>query len=133
VILLCYDVTCRPSFSVLASFLSSLDPPPRGALLAVVATKCDLAEQREVPRKEGEAFAGRAGALHFETSAKEGINVDDLFRGVGRMVKEADDREIGEKRSKEEEEKREGRRGRESVKGCGVMSCGEGDPACAIM
>ena len=45
----------------------------------LLGTKSDLIEEREVSQKEGEKLAKNNGFHYFETSAKEGTNVDQLF------------------------------------------------------
>jgi len=45
----------------------------------IVGLKCDLDSQKEVPFKEGHKFARNNGAHYFETSAKDGTNVHDMF------------------------------------------------------
>ena len=79
VAILCYDVTSRASFAALSSSVTALGTLKDHTMLAVVGTKCDLVEQREVPRRESNAFAAKHAALYYETSAKAGYNVDELF------------------------------------------------------
>jgi Ras-related protein Rab-5C len=41
---------------------------------------------REVPTEEAQAYASEAGLLFFETSAKSGENVVELFTEIGRFL-----------------------------------------------
>ena len=45
-------------------------------IIALVGNKVDLEKERVVKKEEGEAFAKRIGALFFETSAKDNINIE---------------------------------------------------------
>ena len=48
----------------------------------LVGTKSDLISEREVSQKEGEKLAKNNGFYYFETSAKEGTNVDQMFQTI---------------------------------------------------
>ena len=52
-----------------------------------VGNKCDLEEQRVVPKSEGEDLAGMYKCPFFETSAKDHVNVDECFRELVREVR----------------------------------------------
>lgn len=47
-----------------------------------MGNKSDLESQRQVTRERAEAVATELGAPWFETSAKEGINVNEAFNSV---------------------------------------------------
>ncbi|CAG7829642.1 unnamed protein product [Allacma fusca] len=55
---------------------------PEDAIRIIVGNKCDLEECREVPRIRGEELGERLGIPFFETSAKEGKNVETVFRCI---------------------------------------------------
>ena len=56
-------------------------------VLAVVGNKCDRNEERQVTEEEGREAAQKLGVhLFFETSAKSGINVNELFTQVARAA-----------------------------------------------
>ena len=52
----------------------------------IVGNKNDKESNRQVPRKDGEAFARRMGTLFIETSAKTKTGVRDAFVEAVRKV-----------------------------------------------
>ena len=48
-------------------------------LICLIGNKIDLEEQREVSYEEGKNFAEENEILFFETSAKEGNNIQEIF------------------------------------------------------
>eukprot|EP00727_Mastigamoeba_balamuthi_P006789 m51a1_g2730 putative ypt1p (189) ;mRNA; f:882096-883236 len=77
-VLVCYDVSNPTSFSEVALWLSELKRYAQNPLRVLVATKCDLAE-RAVDPAQAKEFAQANGMLFFETSAKEGTNINECF------------------------------------------------------
>ena len=54
---------------------------------AVTTTPSRLsAHNLQVPYKTGEEYAKGLQAIYFETSAKDGTNVEELFRTIGQCV-----------------------------------------------
>ena len=51
-------------------------------VIMLVGTKCDLEDNREVPTAEAKAFAKENSVLFFETSAKDGTNVEAAFHSL---------------------------------------------------
>lgn len=81
----CYSVADRASFESVAAWVRRVrreaDP---GCVIAMVATKSDLAAdgRREVTVDEGSAAAAANGALFFETSARSGARVVEVFNAL---------------------------------------------------
>lgn len=54
-----------------------------------MGNKCDLASKRAVPTERGQAKAQEWGAAFFETSAKNHINIDEVFFAIVRAVRKS--------------------------------------------
>ena len=48
----------------------------------LVGNKCDLTEKREVSYQDGAKLASELGIQFLETSAKDNINVDEMFYAI---------------------------------------------------
>ena len=84
-IILVYSISNRKSFEELKKWKENivyLKQRSHGDVkypFFIVGNKCDLEESREVSTEEGEAAAAEFGFPFFETSAKSGINIQELF------------------------------------------------------
>jgi small GTP-binding protein len=89
-IVLVYDITNRESFEALITkwlpFLKSSIPMnaygSMDARIAIVANKLDLNDDRVVPKKDGVKLATFNNCRFYETSARSGRNVNEMFRAV---------------------------------------------------
>jgi Ras-related protein Rab-22 len=54
--------------------------------LAIACNKCDCEEERVVSRGRAVEFAERVNAILFETSAKNNVNVNELFARITEEV-----------------------------------------------
>ena len=77
---------------------SRRDEYPDGFPIVLVGNKCDLEDQRKVSTEEGVDLVGEWGpnAVFMETSAKQKINIDDLFQTAVRTLLAANDRRSNE-------------------------------------
>lgn len=90
-IILVYDVTRAETFDSLGDiWLREVDmySTVEEGIKMVVANKVDLAEQREVSREQGVAFARAHGCLFVETSAKGNVAVDQAFEELVHKILE---------------------------------------------
>lgn len=55
--------------------------------IVLVGNKCDLTDQRQVPKEKAEALAKEIGCEYFETSAKNNHNVSQTFHQAVREVR----------------------------------------------
>ena len=78
--LIVYDITNRISFENLSNWIDDCkNSSPKTVFLVLIGNKCDLENNREISEEEGREFAEKNGMLFFETSAKTGQNVEEVF------------------------------------------------------
>ncbi|XP_023503232.1 ras-related protein Rab-31 isoform X2 [Equus przewalskii] len=78
-----YDITKQDSFYTLKKWVKELkEHGPENIVMAIAGNKCDLSDIREVPLKDAKEYAESIGAIVVETSAKNAINIEELFQGI---------------------------------------------------
>ena len=79
--LLVYDISKKESFESIQSWIDDCkSAAPETVLMVLVGNKSDLTDERKVSEEEGREFAEKNGLLFFETSAKTGENVKEVFQ-----------------------------------------------------
>ena len=108
VVIMVYDITSQKSFDQLKGYWYEQvkDIDVKDLILAVVANKNDLYEEREVEDEVGEEFANQIGAIFGSTSAKEDSGVTALFDNIGRKILDPSFDYIEEKKKKNKEYKK---------------------------
>jgi len=77
-IILMYDVTKRSTFESITEWVKSIKEAKGDNFpVILIGNKCDLNEVREISKEEGENEAKKHGFLFFETSNKDGTNVEE--------------------------------------------------------
>lgn len=88
--LVVYDVTKPQSFIKARHWVKELhEQASKGIVIALVGNKLDMIEnggERKVAKEEAERLAEEEGLLFFETSAKSGENVNEVFLGIGEKI-----------------------------------------------
>ena len=75
-----YDITNRNSFQNVKSWIEDCKKQsPKTVFLVLIGNKVDLEDRREVSYEEGSIYAQKNGMLFFETSAKTGKNIEEIF------------------------------------------------------
>ncbi|CAD8084143.1 unnamed protein product [Paramecium primaurelia] len=78
-----YDITQSESFQSVSTWLKELEEKIQkdGMALALVGNKCDCLEsERKVPKAKATDFAKQNNMIFYETSAKTGEGVKNLFQ-----------------------------------------------------
>ena len=89
--ILVYDIRRKESFESIKDYwYEQLKiSGEENMIFAVVGNKCDLFQEEQVQKKEGEKFAESIGAVFKLTSCKESIGVDELFEECGKKYLES--------------------------------------------
>lgn len=75
-----YDITRPNTFNILKNWVDELrSKGPKDIAIAIAGNKADLANRREVDQAMAAAYADEIGAMYVETSAKDDLNVQDIF------------------------------------------------------
>eukprot|EP01117_Protostelium_nocturnum_P014359 TRINITY_DN5463_c0_g1_i1.p1 TRINITY_DN5463_c0_g1~~TRINITY_DN5463_c0_g1_i1.p1 ORF type:complete len:213 (-),score=52.39 TRINITY_DN5463_c0_g1_i1:29-667(-) len=86
--IIAYDITNLESFDRVSKWLDEIkekmgkDAP----VMAIVGTKCDLSDSRQVTEEAGQSLADKYKILWMETSAKTGQNITELFLLIGKQL-----------------------------------------------
>ena len=93
-----YDVTRSSSLDKARSWVKELQrQASQNIVICLAGNKVDLADSednhRQVTYDEGKAFADEQQLLFFETSAKTGEGVQDVFESIARAIPEESPRQ----------------------------------------
>lgn len=81
--LVVYDITSHESFLGAKTWIEELQRQGSADIvIGLSGNKCDLESKREVSRTEAESYAQENGCIFFETSAKSGENVQQMFQQI---------------------------------------------------
>ncbi len=100
-VLLCYAINNRESFEKIEYWLEQVRKYAnnKNICMALIGTKSDLSYERAVGFDEGKKLAESLGIKFFETSAKNRLNLDEMFLALARDISEVNDKKKSEKKA----------------------------------
>ena len=82
-----FDVTDRQTFEKSQTWITELnEKAPAQIVLSLVGNKIDLTTDRKVTNQEADDYAKGLGLKYFEVSAKENINIEDMFLDIAKAL-----------------------------------------------
>ena len=82
-----YDITRPNTFKTLKNWVDELrNQGPKDIAIAIAGNKADLANLREVDTETAKAYADEIEAMYVETSAKDDLNVQDMFVQISQRL-----------------------------------------------
>ena len=85
--LLVYDITDLNSLNSLNYWIEQIKAnAPENTKSVLVGNKSDLEKERKVSKEEGEEFAKKHNIKFYESSAKEGFNVNEIFEYLANEI-----------------------------------------------
>ena len=95
-----FDLTSKPTFDCLNEWIENYykySNPDSEKNVVLIGNKSDLVDQREVTPEEIENFAKDNHIMYFETSAKDGANIDECFYFIAeQLVKQYENKDNNE-------------------------------------
>jgi small GTP-binding protein len=87
VIIIVFDLTNYNSFLNLRNWIETISVYESNDIVKViVGNKCDLEKEKKVNFNEAIDFCKKNNAIYIETSAKENINIDNIFSNVVEII-----------------------------------------------
>ena len=105
-ILLLYDITNKYSFQSVNKWMESIKEAAGEKISVIlIGNKCDLEKEREVSKEEGKEKAKQFNIPFYETSCKEGININEVFETLAEDILSKTSHNIGSNGEKITKEK----------------------------
>ena len=82
-IILIYDITNTQSFENVITWVNQIrEEASSNVIIYIAGNKVDMEDERKVDRDDGEKLAEELGFPFVETSAKNGININETFEDL---------------------------------------------------
>lgn len=95
-----YDLTNPDTFVRAKNWIKELQRQANpNIVIALVANKLDLAAKRSVSEDEAKAYSDENGLLFIETSAKSGVNVNEVFVAIAKKLPKEQPRTMPDSRN----------------------------------
>nr|XP_057918738.1 ras-related protein Rab-5C-like [Doryrhamphus excisus] len=86
-----YDITSTETFARAKNWVKELYKQANpNMVIALTGNKADMGDKRAVEHQEGQEYAEENGLLFMETSAKTGLNVNDIFMAIANKLPKND-------------------------------------------
>ena len=86
-VILMYDITKKNTFETVSNWCNQIwEYQQKDFPVILLGNKCDLENERQVQREEGEQIANEKGIKFLETSNKEGINIKESVKELVDMI-----------------------------------------------
>ena len=80
-IFLLYDITKRKTFDAIYNWIESIKNIKEDKFpVILIGNKCDIEEERDIDKEEGQKLADENGFPFIETSCKDGINIEESVK-----------------------------------------------------
>ena len=87
-VIVVYDISDFKSFEWIDQWILCASPHlPEGWVKILWGNKLDLTSERTVTTEEGMSKAEEYNMYFYETSAKEGVNIDEMFETTAKEMK----------------------------------------------
>lgn len=86
-IIVAFDVTSVASFDGAKRWMNEIETNTSNILVILLGNKIDI-ENRLVSKESAKSYADAKSAHYFETSAKENLNVKEVFEFIATKIKE---------------------------------------------
>ena len=85
--LIVYDITSRESFNDITNWIEDCkNYSPKTVVIVLIGNKYDLQQNRIVSTEEGQELSDKNGISFYETSAREGTNIKEIFQKTGEEI-----------------------------------------------
>ena len=86
-VIIVYDITSRETFTNVKTWIKDcMQTCSKNVFMVLVGNKVDDETSRQVSTNEGETFAKEHGMTFFESSAKTGKNVEEIFKTSAKEI-----------------------------------------------
>lgn len=84
--IVCFDLTNEESFLHVPNWIGEIRKYCGLVPIVLIGTKSDLVEERQISREKAEAYAKQLNGKYFETSAKSGEYVVEVFQTISQEI-----------------------------------------------
>ena len=86
-----YDITRKETFRTLKTWVEELkNRGPQDIAICIAGNKCDLENERKIPKGKVQEYCDQNGFLFVETSAKDDVNVQQIFIDLSKKISPAE-------------------------------------------